>query len=292
MKTESSYSVVIVFYNPEDEHIRNSKKLSEGVDLVIIDNSPHPREYNIESAHIIKLNENKGIAAAINIGLQYSVNKGYKYSLILDQDSNPSINDLDKLVGKISALNRERLNKVAAVSPAYYDRAINKRCDFIVVNGNSISRVPSIGTDPIDVSYTITSGTVIKLDVLNIVGFMDESLFIDFVDIEWCFRVVSKGYQIVGIPDVLMEHEIGCKPIRIFGRTYVNHSSIRHYYYFRNALLLMSRDYVPRAWKINEILKIVPRFFVYALFTDNRLAHCEKMLRGIYDGVRGKSGGF
>ncbi|MBS9892365.1 glycosyltransferase family 2 protein [Vibrio sp. Vb2853] len=290
MNDKLDFSVVIVFYNPTYDHIENARKLSKKLNLIIVDNSPSPSDYEIEQAHIVRLNENKGIATAINVGLKQSINNGYRYALLLDQDSEPLFDDLNKLVNKAYVLNQERDNKIAVVSPAYFDRAINKRCDFIVVGEDNIERLPSIGEKPINVSYTITSGSVINLDLIENIGFMDDLLFIDFVDIEWCFRAIANGYQVVGIPDVLMEHEIGCEPIRVFGKTYVNHSPIRHYFYFRNAILLMSRDYVPAVWKKYEIIKLVPRFLVYVMFTENRIEHCKKMLRGVYDGLRGKTG--
>lgn len=292
MLNNLKFSVVVVFFNPTDEHIEHAMKLAETVKLIIVDNSPSPRDYVVINAEVIKFNQNKGIATAINEGLINSIKSGYDYTLLLDQDSEPDVADLYELINSAVKLNCERNNKVAAVSPAYYDRAINKRCDFLKVEGFKLKRVSSIGNKPINVSYTITSGTVIKLACLEYIGLMDDSLFIDFVDIEWCFRATNAGYEIIGIPNVLMEHEIGCEPVVVFGKKYVNHSPIRHYYYFRNAILLMRRTYVPFAWKKNETLKILPRFIVYSLFTNNKFEHLKKMSRGIIDGLKGRVGGL
>lgn len=285
-------SVIIVFYNPELSHIENANKLAEKMNVVVVDNSPLIINYSIDNANVIKLGRNLGIAAAINIGLKYSLENGYTYSIVLDQDSSPNPDDLAQLIKSASLLSDKHKLKVAAVSPAYYDNAINTRCSFIKIIGSNIIKLSSEGDRPIEVSYTITSGTVFFLNELDTIGYMDESLFIDFVDLEWCFRAGNKGYSIFGIPTVLMEHEIGCSPIKILGKTYVNHSPIRHYYYFRNAVELIKRHYVPYAWKKMEILKLIPRFLVYAFLTENKYQHTKMMVSGFWDGVKGKLGPY
>lgn len=163
---------------------------------------------------------------------------------------------------------------------------------FLKIVNNSITRVDSTGLEPFEVSYTITSGTILNLSIISNIGLMKDELFIDFVDIEWCFRAVSCGYKIYAIPSVLLEHEIGSKPIKIFGRVFVNHSPIRHYYYFRNAIHLIKDKNIPFAWKKMELLKIVPRFLVYSLLTENKTKHIRMMIKGIYDGINSITGKY
>jgi rhamnosyltransferase len=40
---------------------------------------------------------------------------------------------------------------------------------------------------PVEASFLIASGCLISLDVIKNVGYMDEGLFIDYVDVEWSF---------------------------------------------------------------------------------------------------------
>jgi rhamnosyltransferase len=42
--------------------------------------------------------------------------------------------------------------------------------------------------------------------VLDVVGGMNDSLFIDYVDIEWCLRAKNLGYEILGCYRALMNH--------------------------------------------------------------------------------------
>lgn len=122
------------------------------------------------------------------------------------------------------------------------------------------------------------------------VGRMDDSLFIDFVDTEWCIRARSRGYRVVGIPWVKMQHELGEEPIRALGRSYPMHSPVRHYYLFRNAVALLKRSYVPWTWKSTELVKLPVRLVIYALFAPDARAHLTMALRGIRHGWVGRMG--
>mgnify|MGYP002888735411 CR=1 FL=1 len=58
------------------------------------------------------------------------------------------------------------------------------------------------------VETIITSGSIIPVKVLQNVGLMDETLFIDYIDYEWCLRAIHKGYQIY-LSDSKMRHNMG-----------------------------------------------------------------------------------
>ncbi|WP_312669893.1 glycosyltransferase family 2 protein [Pseudescherichia sp.] len=278
--------IVIVFYNPTRENINAAIKLSEKHSLVIVDNSEINGSYHIPRAKIIFLEGNQGIATALNIGIKDLINDAYKYALLLDQDSEPE----DFLILSLLDYIRESPEKVCLVSPAYYDKAIERKAEFILCKDNCIERQPAEGNLPISASYVITSGSMLKLSTLEKIGLMKDDLFIDFVDIEWCLRARYFGYEILGLPWLTMTHEIGGEPVRIARKKYVNHSPIRHYYYFRNVFLLLRLKYIHPQWKKHEMLKLLPRFIVYAFFTKNRLNHIKAMITGIKDGVLGYSG--
>ncbi|HCP8899371.1 TPA: glycosyltransferase family 2 protein [Escherichia coli] len=278
--------IVIVFYHPNDENINSAKKLSESYKVIIVDNSEKDITYSIPKGHIIKLKRNVGIAAALNIGIHFFIKNNYKYAVLLDQDSEPDKSLLSSLIN----YSENCTDNVCLVAPSYYDRAINKNADFILCTEKGIIRQPAIGKNAIEASYVITSGSLLRLSSISNIGFMDEDLFIDFVDIEWCLRANSLGYKILGLPWLKMSHEIGDKPIKILNKKYVNHSPIRHYYYFRNIFLLMRMSHIHPQWKKWELIKLLPRFFVYAFFTKNNMKHIVSMLTGVYDGILGRVG--
>ena len=56
------------------------------------------------------------------------------------------------------------------------------------------------------VSYTISSGSLIRKEVFEEVGLMNEDLFIDFVDNELCWRAKFFGYKIFISSRAKMNH--------------------------------------------------------------------------------------
>ena len=65
------------------------------------------------------------------------------------------------------------------------------------------------GDQAIECEFLIASGSLIPLAAWDAVGGMEEALFIDQVDIEWCQRAIARGYGIFGAEQAVLEHKIG-----------------------------------------------------------------------------------
>ncbi|HHQ4768023.1 TPA: hypothetical protein ACSP3S_004218, partial [Aeromonas veronii] len=168
-----------------------------------------------------------------------------------------------------------------------------KVAPFISFKGLHLVRTSPEGKESlIAADYIITSGSLFSKQVWELVGEFDDSLFIDYVDIEWCLRGKAKGIQIYGEPRCIMTHTLGDEPIRLLGRKLPVHSPVRHYYFFRNCISLLRRDYISSGFKVREFCFLPIRFLVYSLFTKNKLSHITKMSKGLLDGVLSKSGPY
>ncbi|CAE6905487.1 glycosyltransferase family 2 protein [Vibrio sp. B1FLJ16] len=299
---------VVVWYHPDESCIAYAQTLAESIPLIVIDNtessSDNPKSAN--QRHDIRSNPNityidnegnQGIAHALNRGLRtvqdLSVladksvsSKAQIWCVLFDQDSRVD----SSFIQRLDQICQARDEKVAAVAPSYFNQRLKRRGKVISVSPLGIKRLDAKGSSPLVASYVISSGCAIRVAALPNIGLHDESLFIDFVDIEWGFRASAAGYRIEVIPELEMSHQLGDEPIMLFGRRIVNHSPLRHYYYFRNALLLCRRSYIPLVWKLAEVFKLVPRFLLYGLFSDCRWAQIKHILNGVFDGLRGRSG--
>ena len=116
-------------------------------------------------------------------------------------------------------------------------------------------------------------------------GYLDESLFIDGVDHEWCWRATSKGYVSGITSNVTLTHFVGQNEFKIFGIQIILSSPFRYYYQTRNWLWLMRRNYVPKRWKINTSIKriIYPLFFPF--ITKKWKEIYINIWRGVKDGL-------
>ncbi|WP_449623026.1 glycosyltransferase family 2 protein [Robertmurraya sp. Marseille-Q9965] len=276
---------IVITYNPDmDEFKENLNSVFNQVGAIcIVDNSTsvsHQREIaRIElpcNFKVITINDNVGIAKAQNLGIDWAIENGYKATLLLDQDSKLLRDTVEKLLGGYIQL-KENGKKVACVGPLAFDRDQNE--DNIYHGYDSSDNI-------IEVRETLSSGSFIPVEAILNVGDMESALFIDLVDYEWCWRARKKGYITYIMSEVKLAHRLG------EGKTFgvKKGSPIRHYYQFRNTILLFSRGYVPTSFKLKYLILLPIKFFFFPIFADKKLLRFKMILKGIYDGFRGVTG--
>ncbi len=284
---------VVVFYRPDAACVERANRLSRIHRLVVVDNTETTDERLAGSLYpgiaYLPNHANLGIATALNRGVTRLLDEGFDAAMLFDQDSEPT----DTLLKELPDVLARRLTegeRVALVGPAYDDARLGGVAPFVRFRFFKLQRIAPAGNRPIDVDFLITSGSCVNLHCWKDVGSMDDALFIDFVDLEWCARAKRKGYRILGIPWLTLTHELGETPVRVLGRTYPMHSAVRHYYLFRNAVALILRADMPGNWKSTEIVKMPGRLLIYALLPRNGGSHLGMALKGIWHAVRGRMG--
>lgn len=286
---------VIVFYNPDAACIERANRLALALHCVVIDNTAMVQtagELGLSASIEYRPNGgNVGIATAINQGVESLVRSGFETAILFDQDSEPPAILLTELPAVVARAN-ESGERVALAGPAYDDPRLRGVAPFVRFKYWTLERIVPEGDQPIDVDFVISSGSCINLRYWSDIGPMEDALFIDFVDLEWCVRAKNKGYRVIGVPGVRMRHELGDEPVCIFGRAYPMHSPLRHYYQFRNVIALMKRPSMPMAWKTTELIKLPVRMLIYCFFPSRRKEHLRMAWRGLCDGWCGRLGPF
>lgn len=289
----SRAGAVVVFFNPDAACVERANRLALTMPCVVVDNTPavcSAASLGLSDAvQYLPNGDNVGIATALNQGIEALRRHGVEMALLFDQDSDPPSALLSDLPAEVARLN-ESGERVALVGPAYDDPRLGGVAPFVRFRHWKLERLVPEGREPIDVDFLITSGSCINLRYWSEVGPMDDALFIDFVDLEWCVRAKQKGYRILGLPWIRMSHELGAEPVRIFGRRYPMHGPLRHYYQFRNVIALLKRSYMPWSWKTTELVKLPVRLVVYSFFPEQRSQHIAMALRGLRDGWAGRLG--
>lgn len=240
------------------------------------------------------LEQNLGLAAAQNEGLRWGLVHGFTRALLLDQDSQPAPGMIEELHGALEWLQDQGL-PAAAVGPRYRDPRTGRPGYFVRWGCAGVERVEPADEDPpVEVDFLISSGTLLLLPVVEGIGAMDEGLFIDHVDTEWCLRAQARGYRLYGVPSAVMDHQIGgeVRELRLGGRVrHVSlHSPLRLYCNQRNSLLLHLRAYPSWRWRLADLGRMVMRLVYFGLVAPGRGENLRWMLRGIWDGLRGHDG--
>jgi rhamnosyltransferase len=236
---------------------------------------------------------NAGVAAAQNTGIAMARSHGATHVLLLDQDSLP---DPDMVARLLEVWHRLQTTAVAAIAPRYEDAATGHPASYRRVTAHGFETVRCAGPDddtcpPVDV--TIASGLLIPLSTLDRVGDMDATLFIDHVDTDWCLRARHCGLPIRVACRARLAHDLGSGGRRLWlgrWRRVPLHSPARHYYQWRNALLLAPRPHVPSAWTRAILAQLAARTVITVLAGPQRAAAVVQMCRGIVHGILGRGG--
>ena len=296
----SSLVAIIVTYYPEESGIvRLLRAIESQVShVVIVDNgSPESvgkviRQHIPENGLFIPKGYNSGTAGAINTGISQAEKLAASHIVLFDQDGVPEPDMVEKL---ISAMNRKKVEcKVAAVGPKYSDVKGQHASPFVKLKGLKLRRVDCNDDEDevVAVDHLISSGCLISMQALREVGGMEESLFIDYVDTEWCLRAIFQGYSLFGVCFAHMQHDLGDDFVSLFGRTVPVHSSLRYYYLIRNGLWLLRQSWVSSAWRVMDARRLVLIYIVVSLFVGTRLENWKMMTTGIWHGITGRMGRY
>ena len=284
---------IVVTYNPNCSFLIDLLNLLvlQVEHVVVIDNgscdslSVVGAYFQINDVNLIRLGANKGIGCAHNIGIKYAQGNNFDFVLLMDQDSLPEENMVSKLLLSLE------VTCGCAVGPRYYDDRRSLQPPFTSIRGFRLKRHYCCGAEPlVSVDHLISSGCLFPIWAFDLIGYMREDLFIDNIDVEWGLRAKSLGYSLFGVYDATMMHRLGDDPISALGRQFVVHTPSRHYYQFRNTIILLRESWVPLNWKIVYGWRFFLKFIFYLVFSRDRMLNAKMMAVGVLDGLKGRWG--
>ena len=287
--TEQVCAVVITFFPDAGFPERLEKIASQVSRVIVVDNGTTGQSgVNLEraleargSAACICNSENLGVAAALNQGIRKALKEGdCPWIATFDQDSLPAADMVEKMLTVWRSHPHPERLMVAGPRTAFVD---------------STSRPdPAEDRSWREVTHVITSGSLISRRAFNLAGYYNERLFIDYVDIEYCLRLRTLGYQVIEVHSTEMLHHMGRLEERLFLGEKVHpthHPPLRRYYQFRNALLL-HRQYreSQRPWRRRNRIVLMKILILILLYEKQRLRSLFQVLRGIVHGLARRSG--
>lgn len=279
---------IVIAYQPDLVALRRlCAQLSQSAEVIVVDNSPLEIAPNpIEGTYWHSMGGNAGIAAAQNAGVRAALTRGAELLAFFDQDSEPDDQLLPSLVAALGQ------PPCGVVVPLCVDsRSASEYPPYNFNRWGWASPAPASGlTTPVRVDLVISSGSVVEAGVFQQVGLMDESFFIDYVDLEWCIRCRQAGVLIRVVPSVVMTHSIGDQVVKNGLLTTFVHSPTRAYYRLRNAFLLLRLPHVPRFFVIHEIAAALVHHLLQWPHSQNRMQHLQMGWHGLVDGLRGIRG--
>lgn len=299
------YAVVVTYHAKREKLSDLLDAIADQVEtVVVVDNgsSGDLRTWlrdvgDFRKLELLLLDQNMGVAAAHNIGIGRARVLGADAVLLLDQDSLPAPDMVAALRDALGSLVAGG-ELVAAVGPYLVDQRTLEPSPFVrfgLLFNQHLYCSGNRSNEFVESDVLITSGTLIPTSSLDRVGGLDEALFVDNVDIEWCFRARSRGYKLYGVCSALMRHVLGdglMKTWLPFSREIVIHPPIRLYYIVRNHIILYKRAYTPFRWIVQDLLRLLFKAVLFATLISPRLTNISMMLKGFRDGVWGRTGSY
>lgn len=287
-------AVISAFHAPDDLPARVKALNEQVVHTVVVDDgsdldetSPVLQELDAIGCTVVRMPSNVGIAAALNKGLEVALEAwSPDFVLTLDQDSALDAGYVD------AALVTYAEAKVRGFEVGIIAAQSHNGLDVPLLTRNA--EFPE-AFDPMQ------SGALIPVSTLKAVGMLDERLFIDYVDSEFNLRVRSHGLATLVGRGCNMTHTLGqAQPMVLFGwhvtvlgvkRHLHSHAPFRVYYMARNGVYLW-RQYGARffGWLVRRLLFQLQSDVLRLLFGTNRRGQLYALLRGVWDGCRGRLG--
>lgn len=177
-------------------------------EIVVVDNnSEDDSVVRIREAHpqvpIIQAEDNLGFAGGNNLGIRYALSKGAEFVWLLNNDTKVMKNTLSSMV-ELAMRNPD----VGVVGSAIYEMdPPNKlqawgggRVDMFLGRARKCRK----GSNP---DYITGASMLIRRQLLEEVGLLDERFFMYWEDTDFCFRARKRGWKIAVEPSSVVFHK-------------------------------------------------------------------------------------
>jgi rhamnosyltransferase len=275
-------TAVVTAYHPDD---RLSAVLGTALEtcaeVLVVDNTPAGSASLTDGlagpgVRVLRSGSNGGLAGALNAAVG-ALSAKAEAVLVLDQDS-------ELPTGLVTALAASLADaSIGVVAPTPVD----------AVDGSTYDRfAPSAGA-LVDRDTVITSGMLVRREVLDAAGPFRDEFFVDWVDNDFCLRIRRQGVRIVQDTKTLLPHSIGDRREHRVGPVTIKvlrYSPWRHYWITRNGLVLI-RETVGRnpRWALQAVLYLGRQALTTAVFEPSRAANVKAILRGVLDAVTNRT---
>ena len=253
--------------------------------VVVVDNTPGAGPFLADALRdhpgvtILRDGKNRGLAAALNSGVDTLLgDKSDQPDLLLFLDQDSVLGE-DMVLGLAQHLTDPA---VGIAAPAAWDEDQARYYEPGTQNGPDVA----------DRDTVITSGMLVRRDVLTEVGRFRTEFFVDHVDNDFCLRVRAAGYRILRDKRQKLSHSLGQRNQHKMAGVALSssrHPTWRLYWIARNGTVLM-REHRKDApvWTRNTAAYLVWWFGLRTAIEAPRGPRAMAMLRGFRDGARGQ----
>jgi GT2 family glycosyltransferase len=212
--------VVILNWNGLEDTIECLSSIAEllhpKVKAIIVDNASRNAEADVIEARfpdavVLRQDENLGFCGGCNVGIQYALDKGADYVMLLNNDTLVLPDLIEQLLG-----GTDGVENVGAVSPLIFEHPQADKVWFSKAEWDT-SRAQfrldargdgDTGPEPFLSEFACGCCMLIPADALRRVGLLDERYFAFYDEADWCARARKVGLGSWVIPSAKMYHKV------------------------------------------------------------------------------------
>ncbi len=234
--------------------------------------------------------KNLGFAEGNNRALTYSINKGYKYSLLINTDT-----VVDEDIIYALSLHLDTYTNAAAVQPAIYwmhdkNRIWNGQGKFNKMLGlvRSDTNSPKLKMAETFKKANWVTGCCMLLrnNALKKSGLLNTVFFLYFEDVELSYRLRNNGFELHYLPSVKMYHEAGVSAKKSANTKEGSLSPIIHYYVSRNHIWFLRKYGNPLFYPVYLLYNGAYYTAVWLYFkVRQRKQKADFLIKGLREGL-------
>lgn len=291
----------IHYFNDEDvidQSIQSVRAQTLPVDgILLVDNGSTDRTLDRQfpaCVEVIRLPSNTWTSGAVITGFTYGLQHKYEWVWILDADSAPRCNALEKLIefyGTLSSQEQERVQRIASAphdhTPFHSIRFTGEGCERLTYEQKRVAY---------QCDATIWSGSLFKTSSIKAIGMPSADYVLDWGEFVYGYEGMLQGYSTYVVTNSVMDHNIGVRSPSHLSEKKVGWVSfqmtsmpaIRLYYLVRNTIFFWSYVYRHPQYSVLKGLMTntgwIPKYLI-KLSLLRRFTVVRACLRGLLDGI-------
>jgi GT2 family glycosyltransferase len=210
----TNWAACIVYYQDQESLLNllaslEQQSLKPGHVFITDNNSDQSlslRNYSF-TVQITKLDENKGFAAGANVALKNAINNNFNNLMLLSQDVILDSSSAAQMVAEL-------VSSKGIVFPTMYNRNTNQ----VFSKGGSVNKISGsikllTSRTPKNPEWADGSCLVFTKEVFNSIEGFYEKFFMYFEDVDFCYRVKSKGFALKHVDTKVSQTPKGPNPL-------------------------------------------------------------------------------
>lgn len=298
MHSIESHSVAIIILNWNGyAHTRNCLNSLHKIDqrsfqVILVDNASSGddvvklKEEFPQAIYLVN-DENLGFTGGNNVGIQYALENGFSYIMLLNNDTEVGPDFLSPLASTL-----RDCGNLGAVQPLMYllhdrNKVWNAGGKFNSWTGGSLSITKvQKQSAPYQTDWITGCCILVKSSVIKEIGLLNDHYFAYFEDVDWSLRMRRHGYSLAVVPSSIIYHEAGASSKAKEKGKEGKVSAFVHYLYSRNQLfqirnhLLFPKHLIAWFFQLSKLAA----FWAYFL-ARGRAEKRGAVAKGIYEGM-------